>query len=281
MDVSLDYAAPEADLREYLSVFYDFRVNVPQFEDMERADFAQIRFILKGRGDYRFADGHEQEAPAIALVGPTTGNTRLRIEGPAQAFGAGLLPAGWGALTGFEASTLVNRAIDATHLFGASLDGVSDRLRAAETLEEKVVIGSAVIRSLAQRTRDVPLAFTRQVDDWLASSLSPDVTALVDALGLSRRQVERQCKKLYGAPPKMLARKYRALRAAITLARGEADMEDLIGESFYDQSHFIREIKQFTGVTPKKFHDDLPTLAKLTLKRADLAGQVEPIIYQT
>ncbi|MBB5684364.1 helix-turn-helix transcriptional regulator [Sphingobium boeckii] len=281
MDVSLDYAAPEADLREYLSVFYDFKVNGPHFEDMERADFAQIRFILKGRGDYQFADGHEQEAPTIALVGPTTGNTRLRIEGPAHAFGAGLLPAGWGALTGFEASTLVNRAIDATHLFGHSLDGVLDRLRAAETLDEKVVIGSAVIRSLAQRTRDVPLAFTRRVDDWLASSLSPDVTELVDSLGLSRRQVERQCKRLYGAPPKMLARKYRALRAAITLARGEADMEDLIGESFYDQSHFIREIKQFTGVTPKKFHDDLPTLAKLTLKRADLAGQVEPIIYQT
>ena len=195
-------------------------------------------------------------------------------------FGAGLLRAGWGARLGFEASTLVNRAIDATALFGTSLNAVADELRAAPTLDAKVAIGNRVIAELA-KIGHAPIGFTRRVDEWLAESLSPQVDDLVDALGLSRRQVERQCKKLYGAPPKVLARKYRALRAAITLARGEAEIDDLIGESFYDQSHFIREIKAFTGVTPKKFHDDLPTLAKLTLKRAELAGQVDPIIYQT
>ena len=281
MDVSLDYAAPDADLREYLSVFYDFKFHGRYFEDMERADFAQIRFLLEGQGSYLFADGHEQDSPAIAIVGPTTGNTRVRLHGPGALFGMGLLPAGWGALMGFEASTLVNRAIDATHLFGPALHAVTDQLRAAATLEDKLVIGNAVVRGLAEGINDAPLAFTRIVDAWLAESLSPYVTDLVERVGLSRRQVERQCKRLYGAPPKMLARKYRALRAAITLARGESNMDDLIGESFYDQSHFIREIKQFTGVTPKKFHDELPTLAKLTLKRAELAGQVEPIIYQT
>ena len=281
MDISLDYAAPDVDLREYLSVFYDFKFHGGYFEDMERADFAQIRFLLQGHGSYLFADGHEQASPAIAIVGPTTGNTRVRLHGPGAVFGVGLLPAGWGALMGFEASTLVNRAIDATHLFGPALHAVTDQLRAAATLEDKLVIGNAVVRDLVEGIKDAPLAFTRTVDAWLAESLSPDVSELVETLGLSRRQVERQCKRLYGAPPKMLARKYRALRAAITLARRESNMDDLIGESFYDQSHFIREIKQFTGVTPKKFHDDLPTLAKLTLKRAELAGQVEPIIYQT
>lgn len=281
MDITLDYAAPDADLREYLSVFYEFRAPVPVFEDVERADFAQIRFMLSGQGTYHFADGHEQSSSPVTIVGPTTGNTRVRVEGPIHIFGAGLLPAGWGALMGFEASTLVNRAIDATQLFGSGLLRVLDELRAAEGLEAKVAIGNRVTHELARRIEETPLQFTRVVDEWLASSLSPAVQDLVDRLGLSRRQVERQCKRLYGAPPKVLSRKYRALRAAITLARGEAEMDDLIGETFYDQSHFIREIKQFTGVTPKKFHDDLPVLARLTLKRAELAGQVDPIIYQT
>lgn len=281
MSITLDYAAPAEALRDCLSVFYEFRADVPVFEDVERADFAQIRFLLEGGpGTYRFADGHEQAAPAIVVVGPTTGETRVAVTGPVHVFGAGLLPAGWGALMGFEASTLVNRAIDATVLFGARLNGIADELRAAPTLEDKVEIGNRAIAAL-MKADHLPIAFTRQVDRWLAGSLSPQVDDLVKALGLSRRQVERQCKKLYGAPPKVLARKYRALRAAITLARGEAEIDDLIGESFYDQSHFIREIKAFTGVTPKKFHDDLPTLAKLTLKRAELAGQVDPLIYQT
>ncbi len=279
--VSLDYAAPAPELRDYLSVFYEFRVGLPVFEDQERADFAQFRFLLAGEGHYRFADGHEQVAPAISIVGPTTGNTHVRVVGPVHLFGAGLLPAGWGALIGFEASTMVNRAVDATQVFGPGLNVVMTELRNAPSLEAKVAIGNRMMHSLARRIDETPLRFTRIVDEWLAASLSPQVGDLVAGLGLSRRQVERQCKALYGAPPKLLARKYRALRAAIALARGEAEMGDLINGSFYDQSHFIREIKAFTGVTPGRFQDDLPVLARLTLKRADLAGQVDPIIYQT
>lgn len=281
MDITLDYAAPEGDLRELLSVFYEFRAPIPVFEDVERADFAQIRFMLSGQGTYHFADGHEQASSPVTIVGPTTGNTKVRVEGPIHIFGAGLLPAGWGALMGFEASTLVNRAIDATHLFGPGLFDVIEELRAADSLEAKVAIGSRVTRELAKRIEETPVWFTRVVDEWLESALSPDVQDLVDRIGLSRRQVERQCKRLYGVPPKLLSRKYRAIRAATTLARGEAEVGELIGESFYDQSHFIREIKQFTGLTPKRFSEDLPVLAKLTVKPAELAGKVDPIVFQT
>lgn len=281
MDIALDYAAPDPALRDYISVYYDFRANVQLFEDNERADLAQFRFLLKGSGAYRFADGQEQAAPEIAILGPTTGTTGVRVEGPVHLFGAGLLPAGWAALMGVEASALVNRAVDATHLFGAGLNDVLAELRAAETLEARFAIGNRVTHELAKRLEEAPLAFTRTVDAWLADSFSPKVDDLVAAVGLSRRQVERQCKRLYGAPPKMLARKYRALRAAIALARGEADMAALIGENFYDQSHFIREVKHFTGATPKQFHEDPSVLARLTLKRAELAGQVAPMIYET
>lgn len=281
MSITLDYAAPAEALRDYLSVFYEFRSDMAYWADVERADFAQIRFTLAGSGGYRFADGHEQPAPPISITGPTTGNTHVHVEGPALLFGAGLLPAGWGAIVGIEASTLVNRAIDATEVFGPALSGVLDELRAAPTLAEKVAIGNRVVGQLAAQRAQVPLGFTHCVDAWLAASLSPRVEELVAELGLSRRQIERRCKSLYGAPPKLLARKYRALRAANALARGEATMDELIGENFYDQSHFIREIKAFTGVTPTSFKDDLPTLARLTLKRAELAGQIDPIIYQT
>ena len=46
--ISLDYATPDESLRRHLSVFYDFRADVPVFEDVERADLAQVRFQLSG-----------------------------------------------------------------------------------------------------------------------------------------------------------------------------------------------------------------------------------------
>ncbi|MBA2919160.1 helix-turn-helix domain-containing protein [Sphingomonas sp. MAH-20] len=278
--VSLDYAAPDAALTDYVSVFYNFRADVPRFEDDDRADLAQLRFMLKGSGGYRFADGHVQGGPEIQIVGPTMGVTHVWVDGPAEVFGAGLLPAGWGAMIATDASSLTNRVIDATELFGRELHDVADRLRATDSLDERVAIGNALVRDLVARGHGQSRWFTRAVDTWLQSTLSPEVDDLVAATRLSRRQVERLCKRLYGAPPKLLSRKYRALRAAVVLAKREAGIPELLEQGFYDQSHCIREIKRFTGVTPTRIQGDLNELTRLTMKRTEFAGQVAPLVAE-
>ena len=273
--VSLDYAAPDAALTDYVSVFYDFRVGEGRFEDDDRADLAQIRFALSGQGYYRFADGHEQPGPPIQLVGPTTGVTHIIVDGPSNVF-----PAGWGAMVPADASSLSNRVIDATEMFGRGLRDVAIAIAAAQSLEERVVIGNALIHDLVARGHETSRWFTRTVGDWLQDSLSPEVDTLVAATGLSRRQVERLCKRLYGSPPKLLARKYRALRAAVVLAKGEASTAELLDQGFYDQSHCIREIKRFTGITPTRIQGDLNELARLTMKRTEFAGRVGPLVAE-
>ena len=270
--VSLDYAAPSADVAQYLSVFYEFRADAPIFQDTERAAIAQVRFILEGsEGVYVFADGSRQLAPLIHILGPTTGPTATHITGPVHLFGAGLLPSGWGALLDFEASLLVNRAIDATELFGNGLYVEREAMRAAHDMAGRVAIGTAIAHRLIARGNTRIFDFTRIVDDWLSDSPSPDVDVLVAATGLSRRHVERKCNACYGLPPKILSRKYRALKAAMLIARNEPT-GDLADFGFYDQSHMIREIKRFTGVTPSRLVDELPMLATLMLKRGDVEG---------
>ncbi|MEP6786285.1 MAG: helix-turn-helix domain-containing protein [Sphingomonadales bacterium] len=268
--ITLDYAPPPADLREHFSVFYEFRADVPVFEDTDKADRAQLRFILSGGGTYGFADGHVQRTPSIQIVGPTTGPMHARLNGPVHGFGVGIFPVGWAAMLDFDASLLVNRVVDATELFGDAINCVMAAIRTASTIEEKVEIVSAAARGLMARNSTAAFDFTRIVDHWLESSPTPDLDALAAAAGLSRRQVERRCNAYYGSPPKLLARKYRALKAMVAMARGDAEASTFLNEGFYDQSHFIREIKAFTGVTPKTIASDLPTLATLTLKRAEL-----------
>jgi AraC-like DNA-binding protein len=170
--------------------------------------------------------------------------------------------------------------IDATELFGRELRDVADRLRATESLDERVAIGNALVHDLVARGHGQSRWFTRTVDEWLQSSLSPEVDDLVAAARLSRRQVERLCKRLYGAPPKLLSRKYRALRAAVVLAKGEAGIAELLEQGFYDQSHCIREIKRFTGITPNRIQGDLNELTRLTMKRTEFAGQVAPLVAE-
>jgi AraC-like DNA-binding protein len=282
-DVKLDYEVPGSDLADYITLFYLFEADVPVFEDTERADHAQIRFRLNAReAEYRFPDGSVQRASGVHIVGPTTGAVQVRAEGPVRVFGAGITPCGWSALVGAEASAMINRVFDASELFGDQLAGAVERLAAATEIAAMVPVASALLRQLIGDHERDAIAFVREVDGWLASSDSPDIDALAAATGLSRRQVERKCNALYGAPPKLLARKYRALRAAVLLASGHATLDDVIERGFYDQSHLIREIKQFTGLTPRQIKADPPLLARLTIaQRSALGGQVGPLISDT
>ncbi|CAM3092349.1 HTH araC/xylS-type domain-containing protein [Sphingomonas antarctica] len=265
--ITLDYRLPDEAFRDRFSLFYEFIADVPTFEDDERADFAQVRFLIKGEGIYTFADGH-------------TGPTHSSVKGPIHLFGVGVLPAGWAQLVDIDASLLVNRVIDAVEMFGDAATEAYAAICAAESLDHRVRIGHRLAEGLAKRDAAASTEFTKLVDGWLGSCPSPDIEDLVRASGVTRRQVERNCKRYYGAPPKVLARKYRALRAAIALAKGESSADALLAEGFYDQSHLIREVKAFTGVTPKKFTEDLPTLAQLVMKRTEIEG-LNPLITQT
>ncbi len=282
MSITLDYAVPGAGAAEVFTLFYHFRADVPRFEDTERADHAQLRFRLSpGGATYHFADGSVQEVPAHHVVGPTSGAMRVVAEGPVHVFGAGITPAGWAAITGASASSFLNHVVDAHELLGRAIDEAADALAQADGTAAMVAIVEAMIAGLTARARRQS-SFVAQVDAWLADSPSPQVDDLIAATGLSRRQIERRCNALYGAPPKLLARKYRALRAAVALASHEADASALIDRGFYDQSHFIREVKQFTGLTPVQLREQPNLLAQLTIAgRHSLTGRINPMISET
>ncbi|MBT2187495.1 AraC family transcriptional regulator [Sphingobium nicotianae] len=284
MSIQLDYAVPGPALSDYVTLFYWFRADIPYFEDVERADHAQIRFRLtSGGATYRFVDGNDQSVSDAHLVGPTTGAFRAQAAGPVHVFGAGLTPAGWAAIVGGDASTMINRALDLSDLFGqAAADEAIRQIDAAPDLAAKAARCEAILGRLMRSRRDRLLGFVRQVDGWLCADSSPAVEMLVRATGLSRRQVERKCRALYGAPPKLLARKYRALRAAVALLAEGVSIDEAIGMGFYDQPHMNREIKQFTGYTPGQMRSEPGLLAQLTIaQRYALGGQVHPIISDT
>lgn len=279
-DLQLDYAVPNERLSHYITLFYRFRSDLPVLAETERADRAQIRFVLHDKGgEYCFPDGHVQQAMDVHIVGPTTGPRIVRADHPVEVFGAGIAPCGWAALIGSDASSMVNRLVDARDLFGDRVIEARDALRTAPDLAAMAAIATRLVEELISEKSTDTLDFVRQVDDWLKARTSPDIAALIDATGLSRRQLERKCKILYGAPPKPLARKYRALRAAVALIIDGESLHDVIDRGFYDQSHLIREIKEFTGLTPRQLKLDPGLIAALSIGlRQDLSGQIDPLV---
>src|SRR3546814_2763380 len=54
----LHYFPPDPDLAEMVSRFYFARVNMPRFDEYERADRPQFRFVTAAAGEFIFADAH-------------------------------------------------------------------------------------------------------------------------------------------------------------------------------------------------------------------------------
>ncbi|MGL4313034.1 MAG: helix-turn-helix domain-containing protein [Sphingomonas sp.] len=282
-DIGLDFVVAPPCVAQHISLFYHFCAPAPGFDDTERAQIAQLRFRLSaGSATYHFADGTAQFTDGHHVMGPTSGASRVVADGDVRVFGMGITPAGWAAMIGVEASSLLNRIVDARQLFGDRIDAAAAALARATDTAAMVEIGRCLVHELVREGAGASDDFMRIVDSWLVENASPEIDCLVAATGLSRRQVERRCNALYGAPPKLLARKYRALKAAVALASGQAAIDDLLCDGFYDQSHLIREVKQFTGLTPGQLLAAPSPLARMTIdRRSALADRVSPLISGT
>ena len=275
--VALSYFVPPADLASYFGAMYLFTADQPRVADHTRADFAQIRFMLAGAGVYHFSDGRTVETPECCLLGPTSMATHFDVVGPMQVVGVTVLSLGWAALRAGEADVAADDAFDLTVRFGSAWRDMLLLLRSIEDPNKAAESFWTFIRGHLHSVSETERAFVEETDRWLADEQSPRVEVLQQATGLSARQLARWCNRLYGAPPKYLARKYRALRCAQVLAREVLDWSEVSGEAFYDQSHFIREMKHFTGLTPTELRERASIVIRLSMNRADLVGEISKL----
>ncbi len=267
--IALRYHLPAPALRDFLSCYYVFEVGAAQVHDVLRAEVAQARFLLRGHGYIAYGDNPFQPMPMASLAGPSGAAIKMHAFGPFRLIGVGLLPAGWAALVGEEASRHADRLDDLAGLAPALVSSALMRMHEARDDRGLVEAADALFLALAAGARPPPLWLTRTTDAWLVDTPAPDVNVLVETLGMSGRQVERLVARVYGASPKYLARKYRALQAAVRLGlHPEQGWQGAAGTAYYDQSHFIREFRHFIGMTPGQFvARDAPWITRLTIAK--------------
>src|SRR3546814_14639383 len=112
--LSLRYAAPAPELREFISTYYLFRADLSDIADSTRADLPQIRFMLSGSGHYTFGDGFNAKCTDAMVTGPTTYATRIIATGPLVVLGIGLLLAGVSACIGGSPREMTDSVEDAS-----------------------------------------------------------------------------------------------------------------------------------------------------------------------
>ena len=267
-------AAPEA-LAPYLNSLYILRSGEEKVLDMMPAYSGQLVVTISGGGTMRFAKGGIARATPAFLQCPLMQAQEFEIDSHTVMLGVSLNFRGWAALTGLP----VDKYSDC---YAPVSDGVSaqlserilalvPRVRNGELEEREAVAELAGI--IEEGISPLPERHLQVIDrtlDWLSSSFRPDIADLQDRLPYSERQVQRLVTRFFGQPPVRLIRRYRAIRAATLLAMPDLTpkIEAEIRGAFYDQAHMIKEIRHFTGRTPRRLKPKVDSVVKDTLGQA-------------
>lgn len=270
--MKLEYHLPRADLRDYVRSYYLFESERPTVQPM-CAELCNIRFLVSGSGDVVLPDGAPAPEFDATLLGPTMAAYRVETGPGTRLFGVGVLPRGWNALFSVSAEVLADKAVDFTALAGPPAAIAAEAIRNASCLADMAAIADLFF---AQRLAAAPerhAFYPMAIERWLLDPTEPGLDALVARMDVSRRQTDRIAKQYFGASPKLLQRKYRALRAADRILFDRpGDWTGAAGEAFYDQSHFIKEFKTFVGATPADYARSKELLIKevQTRRRAQI-----------
>ncbi len=272
--------APE-DLAPYLNSLYILRIAPIGLEEMLPAYSGQLLISDGASGRIDFGQGFVESPPHAAAVGPLSHAYPLKIDGPATLLGASMSFYGWAAITGLPATQFGDRFLDVATALGqvvsdATLELAGDlqagRIEARAGLDRMADILRPCAAPLPERHRElIEAAF-----DWISSGLNPPTAELYGRLQFSNRQVQRLVKRFFGLTPSRLKRRYRAIRAATLLADSQLDeaLRLEVLNAFYDQAHLIREIREFTGNTPRVIASSDDSIMPATL-RQDGYGAVD------
>jgi AraC-like DNA-binding protein len=263
--MELAFAEPDPQLAPYISAYYHVRFDYPLIEDFERADVGYLRLMFSGKGFYNYKGGHRDPDCPVMLLGPATETASYSLAGPLDSFGCVLLPMFWGGIVDADASMFANRALDGLPSLGQEAMSLFDAMRETRDVE---AMGKMMDGFLLKRIKAIPadqLTVIGKIGDWLSCYPIPAPEALYDACALSDRQIMRLANRYFGAPPKMLARKFRALRTASRIIGTKGPVPDELSDEYSDRAHMIREIKHFTGMTPRNLQVNSNPIMQVTL----------------
>jgi len=205
--------------------------------------------------------------PKNLLAGQITSHFHLQNTGRSSILGIKFKPAALTHLFDISMHELTNRVVELNSTLPGKLDALENTLRLAVSHLHRIEIIQEYL------TKIYPKGLTETpIEKAIATIFSTkgmiSVGEICDSAMTSERQLERLFKKYIGLSPKFYARIIRFSHIFQVVQEKEMSGSALGLESgFYDQSHFIKNFKAFTGEDPSRYFFDQPNLANFFLKK--------------
>ncbi|KAB1232603.1 helix-turn-helix domain-containing protein [Chryseobacterium viscerum] len=257
----MDYQTfpPQPDLASIIKCYWTLespREAVPQVQTIV-PDGCMEMIIHYGDLYNQYIDGKPVLQPRSCVFGQLTEPLKIEPTGITGIFSVRFHHDGFIPFATIPIKEMDDQAIPLEKLFGIQGSELEENVLKASTVQEKIsIVETFLLERLNTETIDRIVQST--VDLLLNVDGKISVNELSKQTNINRRQLERKFSSAIGLSPKQLSKTIRLQTTIKHLLNKEyASLTALAYESeYYDQAHFIKDFKEFTGFTPKEFYGD-------------------------
>ena len=276
-EVHVRFFLPPPDLRRYFTTFYFLECEVADglvISDYLLPEWANLRFHQGSQPVAESLSGASMAGTAFPVTGPSSRAVRFTI-GSTRMWGIGLLPLGWVKFVGAAASDFADGLLDGnTHPdFAAFRPLAEDLLGVTADVEHAL----ERITSYFRGRLHLPVPEEERIVAIHAALVDPEigtVVQLTERAGTSQRTVERLCRRAFGFPPKLLLRRQRFIRSLSQFMLDPSlNWVGAMDGHYHDQSQFVRDCRQFMGLSPSQYGAlPKPLIGAIMRERDRMAG---------
>jgi len=194
--------------------------------------------------------------PDAVVMGQRTKPYNILPIGNVDTFAICFYPHGFANFINIPLELIVDKEIPIADLFGeAEANALEQRMMNATTTAMRIKIIETFLLTRLNESSTISNIVKSTVDAILKTNGTKKISNILDNNLSKRRQLERHFKKQIGISPKQLSKIIR-LQATLQMLlnrRNETLTELAYENEYFDQNHFIKDLKEIIGVTPKEF----------------------------
>lgn len=252
---------PQQDLAEWVQCYWTLESsfeNTPLKNTIIPDGTMKLIFHYGDTYKHHPSDQESITLPKCFLIGQLTRPYVVEPMGVTGSFVVRFQPNGFLPFANIPIKEIQNTAVPLDKLFGKEGVEIGESILQAQTTAQRIhLIETFLLQRLTDKST-IDNIVKSTVDTILHANQNISVNELSKQNNINRRQLTRKFSSTIGLSPKQLSKTVRIQNALKTLLTEEVtSLTDLAYENeYYDQAHFIKDFKEFTGLTPKEFYGD-------------------------
>jgi len=258
MDLNPKTYQPNIELTEFVKRYWTLdgeKKNIPLKNTIVPDGTMKLIFHYGDTYKHHSQNGEIIILPKCFLIGQLTKPYVIEPTGVTGSFVIQFKPNGFLPFTSIPIKKMVNTAVPLDILFGEDGIKISNQILSANSTFERIqIIETFLLNELADKHR-IDNLVKSTVETIFNGNGQFSVNEFSKSNNINRRQLARKFASAIGLSPKQLAKTIR-IQATLKILLNEdiTSLTDLAYENeYFDQAHFIKEFKEFTGLTPKEF----------------------------